>query len=651
MEKIDSGSEQPSTPIGSTNVDVEHDNTSPNVPSFEESHQSDAVNPPNKIQKSIAWDQFVKVTVNGKLKAQCKTCNALLGADPKNGTKHLLVHREKCIAKGQTGIRQKLLVSNSKTDLSTYVYNENDSRNALAKMVILHEYPLSIVDHVGFKNFTRTIQPLFKCPCQNTLKSDIKNVYAMEKSKVIQKIENLQGRISITTDMWTSTNQKKGHYIHDWCLQSKILRFVYVPCPHTSEVLTDVLIDALMEWNVGTKLSTITVDICTTNDALIGKIKEKLQINKLIHDGTHIHMICAAHILNLVVKIGLKVIKGSIENVRESVACWTATPKRVDTFESSCRQLKIPYSTYLMLKVALMYKEVFGRLKQRDSQHKTLPSSLDWENAQEICGRLELFYNVTAIFSGTKYPTANLYFPKICEIRLELSKWNSCSNIIVQKMATQMIANFNHYWGSIHELIGVAAIFDPRYKMEMIEFYFQLLYPKDYVNQVSRIKSFCDDLVKEYKEKSMENSHRSRDYMGSGSTNEMDGDENLSAWYKYVKAKNRVPQLVLKTEFDRYLEEGIEPESQDFDILMWWKLRATKYPILQAIARDILAIPVSTVASKSAFSTSGRLISPHRSRLKPNTIEALMCAQSWLWEIINKVNHLFYYYLYLFLIY
>nr|KAJ0213385.1 hypothetical protein LSAT_V11C400206850 [Lactuca sativa] len=86
--------------------------------------------------------------------------------------------------------------------------------------------------------------------------------------------------------MWTSTNQEKGfmaitgHYTHDWCLQCKILRFIYAPCPHTSEVLTDVLIDALMVWNVDTKLSTITLDNYTTNDALIGKIKEKLQINK-----------------------------------------------------------------------------------------------------------------------------------------------------------------------------------------------------------------------------------------------------------------------------------------------------------------------------------------------------------------------------------
>ncbi|XP_023732209.1 zinc finger BED domain-containing protein RICESLEEPER 4-like [Lactuca sativa] len=355
MEEIDLGSEQPSTPIGSTNVDVEHDNTNPNFPSFEEALQSDAVNPPNKRQKSIAWDQFVKVTVNGKLKAQCKTCNALLGADPKNGTKYLLVHREKCIAKGQTDIRQKLLVSNSKTDLSTYVYNEKDSRNALAKMVILHEYPLSIVEHVGFKNFTRTIQPLFKCPYRNTLKSDIKMCMRWKKVRLSKRLKICKVELTLQLICGLRPIKKTVHGYH---------RFVYVPCPHTSEVLTDVLIDALMEWNVDTKLSTITMDNCTKNDALI--------------------------------------------------AYWTTTPKRVDTFESSCRQLKIPYSkklgldcptrwnsTSLMLKVELMYKEVFGRLKQRDSQYKTLPKSLDWENAQEICGGLELFYNVTSIFSGT----------------------------------------------------------------------------------------------------------------------------------------------------------------------------------------------------------------------------------------------------------
>lgn len=56
------------------------------------------------------------------------------------------------------------------------------------------------------------------------------------------------------------------------------------------------------------------------------------------------------------------------------------------------------------------------------------------------------------------------------------------------------------------------------------------------------------------------------------------------------------------------------------------------------MARGLLAIPVSTVASESAFSTSGRLISPHRSRLHPTTLEALMCARTWLWNEINGLT-------------
>ena len=70
-------------------------------------------------------------------------------------------------------------------------------------------------------------------------------------------------------------------------------------------------------------------------------------------------------------------------------------------------------------------------------------------------------------------------------------------------------------------------------------------------------------------------------------------------------------------------------------MLAWWKVNARDFPTLALIAKDILAIPVSTVASESAFSTSGRFVTPHRSRLHPKTLEALMCAQDWLWSQIK----------------
>ena len=38
---------------------------------------------------------------------------------------------------------------------------------------------------------------------------------------------------------------------------------------------------------------------------------------------------------------------------------------------------------------------------------------------------------------------------------------------------------------------------------------------------------------------------------------------------------------------------------------------------------------MSTIASKSAFSTSGRVVSPHRNRSHSKILEALMCLQNW----------------------
>jgi hypothetical protein len=92
-------------------------------------------------------------------------------------------------------------------------------------------------------------------------------------------------------------------------------RFIYVPSPHTKEVLSTVL----LEWNVDRKLSTVTVDNCTTNDAMMRILLEKLQVSSLALGGSLLHMRCAAHILNLVIQDGLAVIGDVIERIRNSV--------------------------------------------------------------------------------------------------------------------------------------------------------------------------------------------------------------------------------------------------------------------------------------------------------------------------------------------
>ncbi|PWA54316.1 zinc finger BED domain-containing protein RICESLEEPER 2 [Artemisia annua] len=71
-------------------------------------------------------------------------------------------------------------------------------------------------------------------------------------------------------------------------------------------------------------------------------------------------------------------------------------------------------------------------------------------------------------------------------------------------------------------------------------------------------------------------------------------------------------------------------EDEGFDILNWWKLNSPRFSIVSKMAKDILCIKVSTVASESAFSASGRVLDPYRNSLSPSIVEALVCTQDWI---------------------
>ena len=55
----------------------------------------------------------------------------------------------------------------------------------------------------------------------------------------------------------------------------------------------------------------------------------------------------------------------------------------------------------------------------------------------------------------------------------------------------------------------------------------------------------------------------------------------------------------------------------------------TKYKILPRMALDILAIPISTVASEVTFSAKTRVIDSYRAYLALETMKILMCASDW----------------------
>ncbi|KAJ4702657.1 Zinc finger BED domain-containing protein [Melia azedarach] len=629
--------------------------------------------------RSVVWEHFDRVDSDGMRKAVCKYCKSKLVARCTDGTRHLHAHMKTCIMRKQKEISsyskvkveegnenldtftshskklRVLKVEEGNANLDTFTFDPNETREMIAKLIIVHEYPLSCVDHEYFKKMIESLNPMFNCVSRNTIKNDIMEIYQMERAKVLSLFERNKSRVAITTDMWTCGSQTMGytaiigHFIDDsWILHGKILRFMHVKLPHTGEVLCDTLFNTLMDFNMNRKVSALTVDNCSSNDRMVLFLLEKIDKSDLIMSGRLFHIRCTAHILNLIVEDGLFVISNTIVKVRDSVSYWRTTTKRREKFDEVARRLNISCtrelvldcttrwnSTYLMIVVALEYKAVFCRLKLLEIQYKSLPSEQEWELAQILANKLKPFYDVTEIFSGTKYPTSNLFFVHICEIRLSLDEWLGSSYEEIKKMATIMIEKFEKYWKDVHGILALATILDPRYKMKLIEYYFPMIYGDDSLFQIERVHNFCGDLIKDYESKLK---LREGSYSSSASSSSHSISHSLMSFSerqaeRRLGFRNFVKSNVIeqkKTELQSYLDDGILVDFDNFDILSWWRVNQCQYPLLSKIARDILAIPVSTVNSESAFNAGGRVVSLHRRRLHPNTVEALMCTQSWL---------------------
>ncbi|KAL5560206.1 hypothetical protein UlMin_036417 [Ulmus minor] len=408
--------ESNSTP--SMAVDVETSSAPTNT---KESQYDENLKKKRKLT-SPAWEHFKKMKVSGVMKAICDHCHKHLGAESKNGTKHLLDHIVVCPMIKQRDTRQMRLKANISSDekyasLDTYHFNLEVSRYKLGRMIVLHEYPLSIVEYEGFRRYSNSLQPLLKVPSRNTIRADIFKMFKAKKHKLQRVLESNSSRVAIITDMWTASNQKWGymvittHFINEsWVLQDRIMRFMYVPSPHDAENLGDALMKCFLDWNTERKLLTLTLDNCSSNNVMVNVMLDKLDKSLLLVNDKLLHMHCATHILNLIVKEGLENLFGSgVERIRESIAFWTTTPKWLEKFDESIRHLNIPCfkvlsldiktrwnSTYLMLSTALLYKDVFSRLRQREPQYRKLgpklPSEEGWVLAKEMCERLKPFF-------------------------------------------------------------------------------------------------------------------------------------------------------------------------------------------------------------------------------------------------------------------
>ncbi|KAL2936735.1 putative AC transposase [Bienertia sinuspersici] len=95
-------------------------------------------------------------------------------------------------------------------------------------------------------------------------------------------------------------------------------------------------------------------------------------------------------------------------------------------------------STYDMIHRALEVKDAFDLFVTYERDIVNAIYENEWDTIQDICDFLEPFYHITKLFSGSKYPTANLYLScKVCIEEL-LTEYHTDPSDAMRKMATPM---------------------------------------------------------------------------------------------------------------------------------------------------------------------------------------------------------------------
>ncbi|KAK2410748.1 zinc finger BED domain-containing protein RICESLEEPER [Trifolium repens] len=167
-------------------------------------------------------------------------------------------------------------------------------------------------------------------------------------------------------------------------------------------------------------------------------------------------------------------------------------------------------------------------------------------------------------------------------------------------MALKMKMKYDKYWGNpdrLNMLLLIAMVLDPQCKMKLVVWLTTRIYGSAQTESLkTKLDAYLKSMYDEY-------SGRVVSRLGSSSNlaSAFNGDPHeIAEFYESEQCSTS------ETEMAKYNRLDVEERRPDFDLLEWWKVNTSQFPILASIARDVLAIPITIVASESTFSTGGK---------------------------------------------
>lgn len=152
----------------------------------------------------------------------------------------------------------------------------------------------------------------------------------------------------MTADIWTSTINREAflgltiHYVDsDWNLCNFLLDIIPFRIKHSGMNIAQEILRTLEEFKISSKIVALTTD---NDSAMLVCGKEIASVfDNEISSMNFSHYRCAAHVLNLGVKKGLKNVSNSVIKARRTMSNIKNSTRLCDSLRAFCDIKKINY--------------------------------------------------------------------------------------------------------------------------------------------------------------------------------------------------------------------------------------------------------------------------------------------------------------------
>jgi hypothetical protein len=179
------------------------------------------------------------------------------------------------------------------------------------------DLPLSIGEHLAWEDYIRiTHNPTFRHVSRQATTRDLEALFHVKQYDV-KELLSTTSCVCLTSDIW-SGNAKEDylsmvfHFVtEDWELEKRVVGMRLIDCSNTGINIAEHSMQVISEYSMSSKLFPITLDNASANACAMTELVPHLvpYVTCSLTIAGLMHQCCACHIINLIVKSGIKCIK------------------------------------------------------------------------------------------------------------------------------------------------------------------------------------------------------------------------------------------------------------------------------------------------------------------------------------------------------